>query len=199
MTGVIQNVLYWRRYGGIAMVAILWSTTLINVYLVELNLFGNNPLSYLGTDDRSAFLFSFGLISAALALLLFAQYLKDVFVITKSFLIALYVGQIGQIIAALVHFGGEQPDRTIHTVAALTLAFSIPIALWRFATAQKSSRVRRIAYALFWLELTGFIIGIGLFSFVINGAPIGQIMPAIGFHAWILYFSLYPANMHNQQ
>ncbi|MDQ3123243.1 MAG: hypothetical protein M3Q14_00975 [bacterium] len=179
-----------QRFSGIVTVMILRVTILTSIYITHLDIFGSNPLSSVGTDNRTALIFSVGLISASLTLLFFTQYLSRVYIVSKSFLIILIVGQIGQIIAALVHFGGEQPDRAIHSYAALTLAFSIPLALWRFAAAQTDPSIRRRAYLLFWVELACFVIGIGVFSFVIKGAPIGQIITALAFHAWIIYFSL---------
>lgn len=182
-------MLKYLRYCGLVTVALLWGSIATGVKLAHLDLFGKDPLSRLGVEPTSAPYFSIGLILAALSIILFTHYLKTKFVITKSFMTVLLIGQAGQVIAALAPYGGMQPARFIHTIAALTLAFSIPLALWRFAAAQKNQQVIRAAYALMWLEVAAFVVGIGLFSFVTKGAPFAQIMPAIAFHVWIIYFS----------
>lgn len=104
-------------------------------------------------------------------------------------MVFLLIGQAGQVIAAITPYGGMQPARLIHTVAALTLAFSIPFVIWRFAAAQYKPNVKRPAYMLMWFEIVAFAIGIGLFSFVTKGAPFAQTMPAIALHVWLLYFT----------
>lgn len=177
------------RYCGLLTIAILWISIITGIHLAHLDLFGKNPLSHLGIVPASAQLFSIGLISAALTLLLFTRYLKTRFNISASFMVFLIVGQIGQIIAAVTPYGGMQPARLIHTVAALTLAFSIPFVLWRFAAAQSKQAIKRPAYALMWLEIVAFAIGIGLFSYVTKGAPFAQAMPAVALHFWIVYFT----------
>lgn len=177
------------RYCGLITVGILWTSIAIGIHRAQLDLFGKSPLSHLGIVSSTARIFSIGLILAALSLVLFTRYLKTRYEVSTSFMVFLLIGQAGQIIAAVTPYGGMQPARLIHTVAALTLAFSIPFVLWRFAAAQSKPPIRRPAIALMWLEIVAFTIGIGLFSYVTKGAPFAQAMPAIALHIWIIYFS----------
>lgn len=185
----MDKIKSWQRYTGLLTVGILWFSILTAIYKARLDLFGKDPLSSLGIVPASAHYFSIGLILAAVSILVFSLYLSHVYKITKSFMAALFIGQLGQIVAALSPYGGQQPAKLIHTYAAFTLAFSIPVLMWRFAVAQKSATLRRRAYLLMWSEIAAFIIGIGTFIILKKGAPIGQALPAVAFHIWILFVS----------
>lgn len=178
------------RFSGLATVSILWSTILIGLHRAHLDIFGNWPLSYLGVNHDSRLLFNGGLILSALTLLLFLWYLSVQYVTTKWFLSVIAIGQVGQIIAAIFMFGGDQPSKTIHTLAAFTLAASIPIGLWTFALSQQKP-LKKLALRLAWLQTACFVVGIGSFAFVLHGAPAGQILPALAFHLWIIVITFY--------
>ncbi len=177
------------RFCGALTVFILWSSILIAINKINLSIFENKPLSSLGTQAESAPYFTGGLLIAVLSLILFVIYLHQNYRINRSFLIFLTVGQLGQIIAAIIPYGGDQPGRGIHSIAALTLAFSIPFMLLSFARAQTDEEIRRNAFLLMSLEIVAFIIGIGMFTFTFKGAPLGQIFPVVAFHVWLVYFS----------
>ncbi len=185
----MNRIKSFQRYTGIATVLILWFSVLTAMQRADLSLFGMKPLSSLGTMPISAAFFSIGLILASVTFVLFGHYLKQKYIISRSFLYILYLGQLGQVMSALIPFGGKQPARLIHTVAAFTLAFTIPILLWLFASSQKKGMLRKRAYMLLWLEIAAFVIGIGTFAFVQKGAPFGQILSALAFHVWILFIS----------
>lgn len=186
----MNRIIYWQRYAGIATVVIIWVFMLAALLRANLSIFGQEPLSSLGVSPSSATYFSIGLILAAISTFIFGYYINRVFTVPRSFNFALIIGQLGQVIAALVPFGGEQPAREIHTYAAFTLAFSLPVLMWRFAVTQKSLILRGQAYWLMWLEIAAFIIGIGTFVLIRKGAPFGQMLPAIGFHIWLVFVSL---------
>lgn len=173
-------------YTGYLTVLVLWLSMTIAINMTGFSLFGTKPLSSLGVMPESDMYFSGGLIIAAILFMAFAIQLKNKFVINRAFLVAVALGQIGQIIAALAPYGGDQPARIIHTIAAFGLAFSIPIALFIFARAQSIGNFKTVVFALFLLELTAFIVGIGLFVLSI-AAAYAQTLPAVAFHLWIIY------------
>ncbi len=179
------------RYLGAVTVFILWTSILVGIRSKGLDIFGTSPLSSLGTDMRSELWFSVGLILAAVTCVLFALSLKQSYTLTRGFWVALLIGQTGQVVAAITPHGGKQPLGTIHTVVAMTLAFSVPIMLFYFARAQTNPKTRMYAYGLFWIQLSCFIIGIGSFIFLFKGAPAAQIITALAFHAWLIFFSFY--------
>ncbi len=55
-----------------------------------------------------------------------------------------------------------------------------------FAKAQPKGEFRQTCYRLFYLELFSFVIGIGLFTLTKGVAPLGEVLPALGFHIWML-------------
>lgn len=195
----MSRIINFQKYAGIATVVILWTSLLTAIRLADLDLMGKVPLSSLGVMQNSAVYFSLGLVLAALTLMVFGLYLKKVYVVRPDFLAALYVGQVGQIVAGLVPYGDKQPAKTIHTIAAFVLAFTLPILMWRFAAAQKSNNLRASAYKIMCLELAAFVVGIGWFAFFMKGAPIGQILPAVVFHVWILFFSFHSFHLKENQ
>ncbi len=67
-----------------------------------------------------------------------------------------------------------------------TLAFLIR----EFARPQQKSPHYRSYRRLLRLEEVMFVIGIGLFVFTMGVAPMGEMLPALGFHAWIIYVTL---------
>lgn len=187
---LLHSLNYLKKYSGVITVLILWVSILTAISKANLSIWGTAPLSSLGVTEASAVYFSTGLMLAAFSFMIFGTYLKNYFVISRGFLTAMFIGQLSQIIAALAPYGDKQPMKLIHTLAAFTLAFSIPIMLFFFAVAQKTGPLWRAAILLMWAEIAAFILGIGAFAFVFKGAPFGQILPAVAFHAWIIFISI---------
>lgn len=176
------------RYSGVGAVVVLWSATLISMFRAELNLFGWQPLSQLGVEPASAGIFSNGLVVGALLLISFSLWLKHYYRVSRSFVIIFIAGQLLQIIATLVPYGGE--SKIIHTTAAFGLACSLPLLMWRFAVTLPAGRLRQTAKQLFYVEGLAFVIGIGAFVLVGKAAPLSQALPAVVFHLWIIFLSL---------
>jgi len=158
--------------------------------MADLPLLGIRPLSSLGVIPSSSVYFSTGLIIAAVLILVFAHKLRGFYELSGWFFPVVLIGQVGQIISAVVPFGGDQPARAIHTIAAFVLAFSIPVALGIFYRSLPIGNFRTIAYRLFVLELAAFSLGIGFFVLVGKAAPISQALPAVAFHMWLITTNL---------
>ena len=176
------------RLAGVAAVAVLWTTLPAGTVLAGFDLFGEDPISYLGTQGRSAVLFTAGLAVSALLLVAFHRYVRDRYPVSRSFSLAMLVGLCGQLVAAFVPIGGDSTAHRIHTAGALILGASLPLFMWRFAAAQPAGPWRRLAYALFWAEVAACAAGLYLSS--LHVAPIAEVLPAAVFHAWVVTLTL---------
>ncbi len=173
------------RYGGVAVVVVLWIFVGAAMMRAHLGLFDSRPLSYLGTNPDSNRLFSCGLIVAALLMIGFSFYLRKRFQLNNWFSGTVLVGQLAQIIAAIIPYGGNA--KRYHTIAAFVLAFSIPAMMWLYAKQKKTNQ--RLAYKFVIAELIDFVLGIGWFIFTNNAAPFSQILVAVVYHAWLIGLS----------
>lgn len=174
------------RYSGLIGVVILWLGISLAMFRTGLGFIDNRPISYLGVDPASSMLFSVSLLASAFLFFGFGFYVRQAFGVKNRFLPYLIIGQMGQIIAAIAPYGMQSQYKRIHTVAAFTLAFSLPFLIRAFARSQNKSRYRNIYSGLLRLEEIAFIVGIGLFVFTKGIAPLGEALPAIGFHVWII-------------
>lgn len=172
------------RFTGAAAVVVLWTTLPVAARLARFDLLGVHPLSYLGTQPRSAPLFAAGLAVAALLLTAFHRFVRGRYAVGRGFSAAMLTGLAGQGIAAFVPIAGQGAAHRIHTAGALVLGASLPLLMWRFAAAQPAGPWRRRAYRLFWAEAAACAGGFGL-SVLTLAAP-AEVLPAAVFHAWIL-------------
>ncbi len=182
------NIKKYVPYTGLLGVVIIWAGTIVGMFLAGLNLFDKRPISYLGVNASSELLFTLTLLLSAVLFSVFGIYVYKILGLPKKFLAAYLVGQVGQMVAALVPFGG--PYKLIHTYAAFTLAFSIPFHMYFFTRAHKPERFHMLGTVLFRAELLCFVVGIGTFVFIQKAAPITEILPAIPFHAWLIITGL---------
>lgn len=172
------------RYAGLVAVTTLWTTLGAGTLLTGFDLFGERPLSHLGTQQPSALLFSGGLLAGALALVGFHRHVRSRYRVTTLFSVALLVGLAGQVVAALVPIGGNGVGHQVHTRAALVLGASLPLLMWRFAASQPPGAWRRRCYGLFWAEAVAAGVGLHLSARMV--APVAEILPAAVFHVWIV-------------
>ncbi len=189
---MIEKIIHCiKLYSGVLGVLFLWTFILIGMYNTGLGLIDDRPISSLGVNHESRFLFTWGLIGSALLFTTFAYYIKDAFHTNQKFVVYFLIGQVGQVVAAIVPYGQNNPYRIIHTVAAFILAFSLPFLIYEFAKSQKRDRSKQIFTRSVYFELLLFSVGIGLFIFTSGIAPLGQALPAIGFHIWIFIVTYY--------
>ncbi len=172
------------RYTGVAAVATLWTTLLAATAVSGFDLLGDDPLSYLGSDARTAGLFTVGLGLSGLLLTAFHQFVRDRYPVAHGFSAAMLVGLVGQLVAAAVPIGGDPVVHRVHTTSALALGISLPLLMWRFAAGQPRGRWRRLSYALFWAEAIACAVGVYLSARMV--APVAEILPAAVFHAWVV-------------
>ncbi|MDQ4133136.1 MAG: hypothetical protein M3179_08035 [Actinomycetota bacterium] len=176
------------RHAGFAAVFVVWATLLAAVARTGFDLFGEHPLSYLGTEPRSAVLFTAGLAVSALLLIGFHHYLRARFVVSAGFSLAMLAGLAGQLVAAFVPIGGDPDLHRVHTISALALGASLPLLMWRFAAGQPPGPWRRLSYAWFWAEVAACAVGLYLSARSI--APVAEIVPGAVFHAWVVTVTL---------
>ncbi len=181
------------RYTGVAAVAVLWTSIGVGVLRSGLGLWGTRPLSYLVADPRSAGLFRGGLIVASVLLVVFAWLVNRTASPAPGFLVAFLVGQAGQVVVAAVPIDGAGAAHDLHTTAGIVLGLSLPVLMWRFAAGQPPGRSRSSAYGLFWLEVAACVIGVALSRAM--RAPIAEVVPAAGFHLWIVVVTAWPATV----
>lgn len=153
---------------------------------VGLGLIDSRPISHLGVDPESALIFSASLLASSFLFVNFGFYVRRTFNVTNKFLLYLLIGQAGQIIVATAPYGMNSQYRRIHTVAAFALAFSLPLLIRAFARSQVRSPYAVLYMWLFRFELVTFAIGMSLFIFTKGIAPLGEALPAIGYHVWII-------------
>ncbi len=176
----------WQRFSGLGGVAVLWLSIGIAMSIAHLGLIDMRPISYLGVDPRTKLLFSGGLLLSSALFIVFALQLHRNFKLRPRFLAYFLVGQAGQIVAAIVPYGATSSLRLIHTIAAYILAFSLPLLIREFARSRSTDHFYPVYRWLTWLELLAFAVGISLFVFTSGIAPLGEALPALGFHLWII-------------
>jgi hypothetical protein len=172
------------QYTGVLAVVTVWTSLLAATAVSRFDLLGENPLSYMGTDARSAALFMVGLVVPALLLAAFHQYLRARYPVSAGFSLAMLGGLAGQMVAAFVPIGGDPTLHRIHTGSALVLGVSLPLLMWRFAAGQPPGPWRRLTYRLFWAEAAAC--AVGLYLSARNVAPVAEILPGAVFHAWVV-------------
>jgi hypothetical membrane protein len=175
------------RYSGVLAVLVLWVVIPAEMHHIGLHLFDVHPISYLGVDPRTRALFSSALIISALLMICFGVEVKKRFRASNGFLIALVIGQLCQIITALVPDKGS--IRPLHSAAAYLIAISLPLLLWRFVRSQPKDRFGSINRALFAGELIAMPVGILLFVLVSGVGPFGEILTVVFFHLWVLFMT----------
>lgn len=193
---MFNKLTYLARYSGVAGVVILWTTTLLAMRRASLGLVDNRPLSHLGVDPLSSMLFSTGLVISSALFIKFALYIMATHRANSRFFIYFLIGQAGQIIVAIAPYGMNSSYRLIHTIAAFTLAFSLPLLIREFARSQGDSQYQPLYRTLFMLELVMFVVGMGIFTMTRGIAPMGEILPAVGFHIWIIVVTLTATGNH---
>lgn len=149
----------------------------------------DRPISYLGTDPKTMALFRGGLIVATVLLVEFAWAVDQRLARSTGFFVAFLVGMTGQAVVATVSIAGEGASHAVHTNAGIVLGLSLPLLMWRFAAGQPPGRWRRQSYGLMWLEVASVVAGIALS--MAGRAVIAEVLPAAGFHLWIVVVTLW--------
>lgn len=173
-----------NQYAGVAAVATLWGTLASAAVLAGFDLLGPDPLSELGTQERSAGLFAVGLAVPAVLLTLFHQEVRRRLPTGTGFSAAMLVGMAGQTVAAFVPLNGPAGSHRVHTTSALVLGASLPVLMWRFAAGQPAGPWRRFCYGLFWVETLACATGLYLSSRHV--ATLAEILPGAVFHVWVI-------------
>ena len=177
------------RYFGIVGIILLWVGTIIGMLRSGLSLVDTRPISYIGVATDSALFFNSLLFLSAVCFVLFGVYLYKSIGLNKSFLLVFLIGQIGQMIAAILPYGGQY--KIVHTVAAFTLATAIPIFMYIFSKSKSLGNFKTSARRLFIAELIFFTVGISTFIFIDGISPIAEILPALPFHLWIILITVW--------
>ena len=184
-----------------AAIATLWTSVGVGMWRTGLGFSDERPVSYLGTDTRSTLLFRAGLIVGAVLVAGFAWFVWDRFHSLDSFLVVTLIGLVGQVVAAVVPLSdaayGPLPGgvaRDVHVAGGLVLGASLPLLMWRFAAGQSPGRRRARSYALCGLEVAACVAGVVLSRG--GRAPIAEIVPAWGFHLWIVVVTIWSGKAH---
>ena len=179
------TVKFWR-YSGVLGVGVIWLGTLFLMRVAHLKLLDTRPISFLGAHPSTGTAFSVMLVVSSTLFVVSAFYIKQIFHQGVWFLLVFLIGQMGQIIAALVPITSQTSLGHVHTPAAFTLAFSFPLLIFIFTMSQLKSNYRMLYICLLVFELITFAIGINLFIFTHGLAPFSEMLAAIGFHVWLI-------------
>ncbi len=144
----------------------------------------DRPISYLGTDSRAMALFRGGLIVATVLLIGFALAVDRRLARPTGFFVVFLVAMAGQAVVATVSIAGDGASHAIHTTGGIVLGLSLPVLMWRFAAGQSPGRRRRQSYGLMWLEVASCVAGVALSR--AQQAVVAEVLPAVGFHLWII-------------
>ncbi|HET9442665.1 MAG TPA: DUF998 domain-containing protein [Acidimicrobiales bacterium] len=175
------------RYAGLAAVAILWSSVGAATVLGGFPLLGERPLSWLVAGPWGL-LFSVGLAVGAVLLVAFHGHVRRRYRVDGWFSAAMLTGLAGQLVAAVLPIDAGGTVGRVHAAAALVLGASLPVLMWRFAATQPPGRWRRVAVALFRAEAVACVVGVLLSRASV--AAVAEILPAVGFHLWIVVLSV---------
>lgn len=176
------------RFSGVAAVAVLWTTIGLGLLLAGLSPGGDRPISYLDGEPRGMVLFRSGLLVATVLLVAFALAVHRRLARPTGFLALFLFGMAGQALVATVPITGGGAQHAVHTAAGLALGLSLPLFIWRFAAAQPPGRWRALSYGLTWLEVAACVAGVVLSRASL--AIIAEVVPAAGFHLWIIVVTL---------
>lgn len=181
------------RFTGVAAVAVLWTVLGAAMWRSGFPLLGPRPLSWMVADPASAWLFRAALVVGALLLVGFHAHVRDRYPVDGWFSFALLGGLFGQLVAAVVPIDGGDAANRVHTYAALALGASLPLLIWRFAAAQPDGPWRRVTRALVAVEVVACAVGLLLSRGSL--APLAEIVPAAGFHLWIVAVTVGPERL----
>ena len=176
---------------GILAVTLLWLGVGVGIALAELPLIGSKPLSALGTMPESALLFN---TSVSVSALFFSVYFYRLYRrhrLPAQFALVAFINVAAQFLVGIFSYEGR--EQIIHTSAAFTWAFSIPILMRIFYL---HARIRPSILFL-RAEYAAVFIGIGLFVFTEGIAPLAEMLPALPYHAWIMTMAV--AGRHHHQ
>ena len=177
-----------RRFAGIAGVAVLWTMLGAAMWRGGFPVLGARPLSWMVADPASAGLFRGALIASAVLFVVFHGSVRSRFRAGPAFSFAMLGGMACQVTAAVVPIDGGGAATRAHTIAALALGLSLPVLMWTFAASQPPGRWRRSAWILFAVEVAAGAAGVLLSRLAV--APLAEILPAAGFHLWIIVVTL---------
>ncbi|MEO5679313.1 MAG: DUF998 domain-containing protein [Acidimicrobiales bacterium] len=167
-----------------AAVAVLWATVGTGMARTGLGLIDDRPVSFLGTEARTAGLFRAGLLLASALLAGFAWIVARLLRRRTGFLTVFLVGMAGQAIVAVVPLDSAGAGHAVHTTSGIVLGLSLPPLMWRFAAGLPPGPDRRLAFGLMAAEATGCVVGIVLSSAGV--AALAEVVPAVLFHLWIV-------------
>ncbi|WP_421119360.1 DUF998 domain-containing protein [Aquihabitans daechungensis] len=176
------------RWTGVAAVVVLWSTQLVAICFAGFDLAGERPLSYLANEPGTGWLFSLGLVVAAVLFLAFLSYLRRSYPVGLGFTVVMTVGMVSQLVAGVLPIGGDGAVSRAHVISALVLGASIPVLMGCFAADQAAGPWRRRCWQLFGVEAAACAVGIVLSQ--LHVAPIAEILPAMAFHLWVVVVTL---------
>jgi hypothetical protein len=174
---------------GPAAVAVLWVSIGSGMIRTGLDFSDPEPLSFLGTDGRSRWLFQAGLLVAAVLLAAFAGFVHESCSTPRGFRLSFLIGLGGQVVAAVVPLSGPGSWPAVHTTGGLVLGMSLPVLMGCFAAGQPAGSWRQLSWVLFWLEAAACVAGVALSRSM--RAPIAEAVPAAAFHLWILVLAIH--------
>lgn len=178
------------RYSGLAAIGVLWAGTALAVTRTGFPLLGEHALSHLANDPRGDIAFSGALATSALLFAIFAVNARDRFNAGNAFVAVMSLGMAGQFVAALVPIGDPGRANWVHVSSALLLGASIPVFQLAFALRQAPGTWRRVALALFALQVVASLVGVWLSARGV--APLAEILPAATFHLWVAALTVKP-------
>lgn len=173
-------------YSGVAGVVVIWTFVITAMQKADLGLIDVRPISFLGIFPPTSKIFSSGLLISSTFFIIFAFWVAKTYSVKNKFLAFFLLGQIGQVLVAILPYGMESNYKIAHTVAAFALAFSLPFLIFQFYRSQIGKPHYAQYRALFYFELITFLVGMGIFTLTEGIAPLGEALPAIGFHIWII-------------
>lgn len=179
-----------QLYSGLTGVVVLWTGVLVAMAKAHLAFVDSRPLSYLGVDSKTAVIFSLSLLLSSGMFINFGYSVRKLFGVRNRFLLYFLVGQGGQIVAAVAPYGDNSRYRLVHTMAAFMLAFSLPLLIREFSVSQAKTQHAILYRNLVRFEQFTFVVGMGLFIFTKGIAPLGEALPALGFHLWIIVVTI---------
>jgi hypothetical protein len=187
---MIKQLVRLQQYSGIVGVVVLWSGITTAMIIANLKLIDIRPISYLGVAPKTSVLFSLTLLINSFLFVNFAFFVRRRFNIRNNFLLYFLIGETGQVIVAIAPYGTNSPYKLLHTISAFVLAFSLPFLIREFYLSQKKSRFAKLYLNLLKVEILTFVVGIGAFVFTNGVAPLGEALPTMGFHLWIVVVSV---------
>jgi hypothetical membrane protein len=176
------------KYFGILSLIIAAANVIYCAHKQSFDLFGKQPLSYLGTTSSQS-VFRVGLIVSVLFMLGFYLFIKSQYQTSRSYLFLFIIAMIAETVFAIIPEQLNGKAQITHWIAAWVFVVCLAISVVLFARLNQATKVGKISM---YLGVTFVVVLIPeVFLYILGvSASFSQIFNAVIFGVWVTYITL---------